>query len=102
MIESIKLNNVNLKVFVDMPPSGPVSEVWNSDVTFRRGGSYLIEASSGRGKSSLCSFLYGLRKDYVGEISFIGNDGREFKGDSCDYVKIRQQSMSMMLLMEPR
>lgn len=96
MIQTIKLSKVNLKVFVDMPPSGPVSEVWNSDVTFNRGGSYLIEASSGRGKSSLCSFLYGLRNDYVGEISFVGDDGREFTGDKCDYVKIRQQSMSMM------
>lgn len=96
MIESIKLNNVNLKVFVDMPPSGPASEVWNSNLTFERGQSYLIEACSGRGKSSLCSFLYGLRKDYVGEISFIDNEGRQFKGDSCDYVNIRQRSMSMM------
>ena len=96
MIEKLNLKNVNLKAFLETPPAGDPSEVWNCDLTFQKGRSYLIEATSGRGKSSLCAFLYGLRKDYVGEISFVGDDGKVFNGDSCDYVKIRQYSMSMM------
>lgn len=96
MIERINLNNVNLKAFVDMPPSGPDSEVWNCELNFEKGRSYLIEASSGRGKSSLCSFLYGLRKDYVGEITFTGDDGRLLKCSEDEFVKIRQCSISMM------
>lgn len=96
MIKSICLKNVNLKVFVGAPPAGAPSEVWGREVEFLKGRSYLLEASSGRGKSSLCSFLYGLRSDYVGEISFIGENGGELRGAECDFVKIRKRSLSMM------
>lgn len=47
-----------------------VSDIWQQDVTFEKGKLYLIEANSGTGKSSLCSFLYGYRHDYQGQILF--------------------------------
>ena len=53
------------------------SEVWLSQQTFHRGEYYLIEASSGAGKSSLCSYIYGWRGDYSGTISF---DDRDIRG----------------------
>ena len=55
-----------------------VSEVWRSDVSFERGQNYLIEAGSGTGKSSLCSYLYGSRNDFQGTILFDGVDVRGF------------------------
>ena len=35
------------------------SDIWHQDVEFERGHFYQIEAASGTGKSSLCSYIYG-------------------------------------------
>ena len=47
-----------------------ISDVWLKDIIFEKGKTYLLEANSGTGKSSLCSFVYGYRKDYQGRIFF--------------------------------
>ena len=36
-----------------------VSDIWQKEVTFEKGRIYLVEANSGTGKSSLCSYIYG-------------------------------------------
>ena len=96
MIQSLCLKNVNPKAFVDAPPLGASSEVWTCIQEFERGRSYLVEAGSGRGKSSLCSFLYGLRADFVGKIEFCYDDGVVLDNSVCDYVAVRQNSFSIM------
>ncbi|MDE6353024.1 MAG: ATP-binding cassette domain-containing protein [Muribaculaceae bacterium] len=68
-IEKIVLNRVIPDAFASAYPD---SEIWNRDFTFEHGKFYRIDASSGGGKSSLCSFIYGLRHDYSGSI-LIGN-----------------------------
>ncbi|MBO4612526.1 MAG: ATP-binding cassette domain-containing protein [Bacteroidaceae bacterium] len=70
------------------------SEVWQQDVTLERGKLYLVEASSGTGKSSLCSFIYGYRRDYQGMISFDGANIRNFK--TKDWTNLRQRHLSLM------
>ena len=50
--------------------SAIISDVWLKDIIFEKGKTYLLEANSGTGKSSLCSFVYGYRKDYQGRIFF--------------------------------
>ena len=47
-----------------------VSDIWHRHIELQRGQSILIEASSGSGKSSLCSYIYGYRDDYQGIIGF--------------------------------
>ena len=47
-----------------------ISDVWLKDIIFEKGKTYLLEANSGTGKSSLCSFVYGYRRDYQGRIFF--------------------------------
>jgi ABC-type lipoprotein export system ATPase subunit len=45
------------------------SDVWGKEgVVFEQGKLYLVEAPSGKGKTSLLSILYGLRKDYRGRV----------------------------------
>ena len=45
------------------------SEVWEADsLLLEQGKSYVIEAPSGRGKTSLLSVMYGIRTDYQGEV----------------------------------
>ena len=96
MIESIVFDNVNLKLFVENPPEGPVSDVWNSVVNFKKGKSYLIEATSGRGKSSFCSFLCGLRDDYVGGIALLDGNANRLAGEYSDMLLRRQKILAMM------
>ncbi len=72
-MEDIKLQDVVPEIFAGEPAWKPaVPGVWKQPVSLRKGEFYLIEAASGAGKSSLCSFLYGLRKDYIGRILYDG------------------------------
>lgn len=71
-----------------------VSDVWRKKLSFAKGKSYLIEAASGTGKSSLCSFIYGYRKDYEGIISFDSTDIRNLSVD--DWTGVRQRNIGMM------
>lgn len=96
MIEKIILCGVLPEVFVGAPVEGAPSEIWQRDVAFEKGKSYLIEASSGRGKSSFCSFVYALRHDYCGSISYIGDDGCEMTAATCDAGKMRRSEIAMM------
>src|SRR5574344_3065816 len=70
------------------------SDIWQQEVCFERGHLYLIEADSGTGKSSLCSYVIGYRNDYEGIIDFDGHNVRNLK--IRDWVQIRQRSLSHM------
>jgi len=50
------------------------SQVWRTSLSFERGHNYVIEAPSGTGKSSLCAYIYGNRRDYIGHIAFDSTD----------------------------
>ena len=69
------------------------SDVWNQDIVFEKGKTYLVEANSGTGKSSLCSFIYGYRKDYQGQILFDGVDTRNFSISQWTYIRKRHFSL---------
>ena len=93
-MQSIRLQGVLPKVFNGQLPSDPVSDVWGTDLLFERGRSYLIKAASGRGKSSLCSYIYGLRDDYEGVISFDGQAIPEISSDRWN--AIRQNELGVL------
>lgn len=96
MIASIRFNNVIPNVFVGSPPEGGPTDVWNQALTFKRGESCLIEAASGRGKSSFCSFLYGLRKDYVGSIDYFDHQDQQIVVSEAMLCEMRCRSIAMM------
>lgn len=96
MIERIVLNNVTPEVFVGCPPEGGPSDVWNKELAFERGKSYLIEAASGRGKSSFCSFLYGLRTDYTGNIRLWDCNEKELPTSKDDFCAMRRTMIALM------
>ena len=54
----------------------PGSDIWEQDILFRKGKCYLVEAASGTGKTSLCSYIYGYRNDYRGKLLFDERDSR--------------------------
>lgn len=96
MIETIRFNNVVPNVFVGSPPEGGPSDVWQQLIDFHKGRSYLIEAASGRGKSSFCSFLCGLRSDYQGEIQLTDEHGNAIDRDEARGYILRRNSLAMM------
>lgn len=96
MIESIQFNKVIPNVFVGSPPEGGPTDVWDQVLTFKRGESCLIEAASGRGKSSFCSFLYGLRKDFVGSIDYFNHKGETLHVTDAMLCEMRCRSIAMM------
>lgn len=70
------------------------SDIWQQDVTFEKGKTYLVEANSGTGKSSLCSFIFGYRKDYLGRILFDEEETRNFT--TRQWVNIRKRSIALL------
>ena len=74
-MDTIELQQTLPDVFAGR--DGIVSDVWHRQVVFQKGKMYLIEAASGTGKSSLCSFIYGYRTDYQGIITFDGVNVRK-------------------------
>lgn len=96
MIDRIILDDLNLKAFAGAPQGGAPSEVFCSNVEFRKGFSYLVEASSGRGKSSLCAFLCGLRNDYAGAITFGTRTLRGGENSGSFFVGLRRESIAVM------
>lgn len=91
-MQTITLNNTLPKVFLQR--TDIVSDVWRQNLTLERGHLYLVEANSGTGKSSLCSYLIGYRHDYEGQMLFDGYDIRRFS--TSDWVRLRKQSVSHM------
>ena len=91
-MNSIQLRQALPRVFADR--DAITSDVWHRDTTFHKGKRYLIEAASGTGKSSLCSYVYGYRCDYQGIILF---DGRNIRSLSVSvWTDIRRHSLSIL------
>ena len=91
-MNSIHLQQTLPQVFADL--NSVTSDVWHQDLIFRKEEMYLIEAASGTGKSSLCSYIYGYRNDYQGIINF---DEINIKAYSVkQWVDLRKHSLSML------
>ena len=93
-MNSITLSNVVPEIFASR--ENLRSDLWQTEISFERGHSYLIEAASGTGKSSLCSYLYGQRGDYRGTILFDKEDIARFSTNR--WSAIRQTSLSILFL----
>ena len=91
-MEIIRLHDTLPKVFSSRTDVN--SEVWKQEVVLEKGKTYLIEANSGTGKSSLCSYIYGYRKDYDGSIFFDQTDISTLS--ISQWVGIRQRSISLL------
>lgn len=70
------------------------SGLWGGRHSFERGKTYLVEAASGTGKSSLCAYVYGYRNDYSGRITFDGTDTAKL--GKAAWRRLRLTSLSLM------
>lgn len=71
-MESINFCSVCPQVFLHREDL--TSEVWKQNIGFNKGKTYLVEADSGQGKSTFCSYVMGYRHDYEGKILFDQQD----------------------------
>lgn len=91
-MEKIELDGMLPRVFAGQPDIH--SDVWLRKIVFERGKTYLISAESGRGKSSLCAYLYGYRRDYEGEFYFDRRAGRAI--GVAEWCDLRRRSIAYL------
>lgn len=76
------------------------SDIWGKELLFEKGEFIKIVAPSGSGKSSLINFLYGMRTDYNGIISYSGKNIDQFSREELanlrkDHISIVFQDMKL-------
>lgn len=70
------------------------SEIWGKDLQFEEGEFIKIVAPSGSGKTSLMHFLYGIRHDYSGTVSYDENSIKKF--DAEEFAAYRKNNISIV------
>lgn len=70
------------------------SEIWGKDLRFEKGDFIKVVAPSGSGKTSLMHFLYGMRNDYNGTVSYGGAITKNFGAE--DYSRYRKDHISII------
>ena len=68
--------------------------IWGNFIELKKGKHILLNASSGKGKSTFTNTIIGLRNDYEGMVTFDGQDIKTFKPD--DWTSIRQSKISVI------
>lgn len=91
-MEKIRLQNILPHVFRDKADLS--SEVWLQTLELSKGQTCLVEAASGKGKSTFCSYLIGYRNDFEGQLLFDQRDTSSFKAK--DWVQVRKQEISYL------
>ncbi len=70
------------------------SQVWNNEIIFAAAEKIQLLAPSGSGKTSFIHFLYGLRKDYTGNILF--NDKNIASFNAEETARCRSNRLSIV------
>ena len=68
------------------------SEIWKQEVTLEKDHLYLVQADSGKGKSTFCSYVVGYRNDYTGQVMFDDTDTKTLKVK--DWTEMRKLHIS--------
>ncbi|HET9279087.1 MAG TPA: ATP-binding cassette domain-containing protein [Flavitalea sp.] len=71
-----------------------VSEVWGKSLNFQKGEYIKVVAPSGSGKTSLMHFLYGIRNEYNGDISYNKKNIKNFNIE--DFARYRKDHLSIV------
>lgn len=92
MIELQKILPIPLK---EMPGGiNPASGVFDTSCVLEKGKKYLVNAASGRGKSTLLHIVYGLRSDFEGTAKVDGKDVHSFTAN--EWAACRQRKLSIV------
>ena len=72
----IQLNHIIPKPLENLPFHS--ESIWGSEINITSSSKVLLNASSGKGKSTFSSILYGTRFDYRGTLTYDGKNAFEF------------------------
>lgn len=93
----MNVHTISLEGIVPAPLAGaipPLSEIWNTKVGFQKGKKYLIYAPSGKGKSTFTHIVYGLRRDFSGQVQL---DQRPMASLALqEWAVLRQNTLSIV------
>ena len=70
------------------------SNVWNSELEFQKGNYYLISSPSGKGKSTLTSFLSGCRTDFTGDILIDKKNTQSLTSEN--WIELRKNQIALV------
>ena len=70
------------------------SKIWNNSISINKGEKIQIVAPSGSGKTSLVHFLYGMRRDYNGNIFLNNQDLKKFTAEN--FSDLRSKNISII------
>jgi ABC-type lipoprotein export system ATPase subunit len=68
--------------------------IWGSNVDLKHAHRIMLNASSGKGKTTFTWSLYGLRQDYSGKVYFEDRDISTFSPD--DWTHLRREKISVI------
>jgi ABC-type lipoprotein export system ATPase subunit len=88
----IEFKNVLPKPLADIEHAS--ASLWKSNVVFQSGKSILLNASSGKGKTTFVHALLGLRSDYAGDILIDNINSTSFT--KADWVELRQRKIAVV------
>lgn len=91
-MEKITFDNVVPHVFAHQEKFD--SDIWKSYATFEKDKLYLVEAESGKGKSTFCSYILGYRHDYTGNVTFDSTSTLSYKVK--DWVEMRKSHLAYL------
>ncbi len=91
-METITFDNVVPHVFAHQEKFD--SDIWKSCATFEKDKLYLVEAESGKGKSTFCSYILGYRHDYTGSVKFDSTSTLSYKVKN--WVEMRKNHLAYL------
>ena len=68
--------------------------IWGSQTELEHGKRIMLNASSGKGKSTFTTTIFGLRRDYTGALLYDGQDIRELT--PSDWTEVRKTKISVV------
>lgn len=68
--------------------------IWGNDVVLEPGKKIMLNAASGKGKSTFTYTALGLRNDYTGIIAYDGTDVKTFTSD--EWTELRKKKLSVV------
>jgi len=68
--------------------------IWGNHIVLRQGRKIMLNASSGKGKSTFTSVVFGLRKDFEGKLLYDQTDTAKYA--PADWTEIRKNKISVV------
>ncbi len=89
---NISLNQIMPKPLESIQHSE--ESIWGRKIFLNQGKKYMLNASSGKGKSTFTNTIFGLRNDYTGELLYNDKNTKHFSPN--EWIQIRKEKISVV------